>query len=71
MRTLASVNEGFDLNRALADVAYVAIGYGLLSYQRAQVRRREVSRQVERLVRQAADLAGRYGPAGSGARNIQ
>jgi hypothetical protein len=65
------VSEQSDFNRALTDVAYTAIGFGLLGFQRAQVRRRELTRQFEQLVRQAAGLTGAYGPAGSGANESQ
>jgi hypothetical protein len=34
----------------LTDLAYISIGFGLLTFQRAQVRRREVTRQFERAV---------------------
>jgi hypothetical protein len=34
----------------LADAAYTSIGLGLLTFQRAQVRRREITRYVERAV---------------------
>jgi hypothetical protein len=51
------VSESFDLNRALTDVAYVAIGFGLLGFQRAQVRRREVTRQLETLTAQIETAA--------------
>lgn len=34
----------------LTDLAYISVGFGLLTFQRAQVRRREVTRQFERAV---------------------
>jgi len=49
-----STNFSFDINKAVADLgealrdgAYVAIGLGILSFQRAQVRRVELTRQLE------------------------
>src|SRR5207248_693156 len=36
-----------DINRTLKDAAYVAIGFAVLAYQRAQVQRREVVAQVK------------------------
>jgi len=32
----------------LTDLAYISIGFGLLTFQRAQVRRRELTRRIER-----------------------
>ncbi len=40
----------------LRDVAYVAIGLGVLAFQRAQVRRRELAKRAEEIER-------RLGPA--------
>jgi len=64
-RTLGHVSEGLDINRALTDAAYIAVGFGLLGFQRAQVRRRQLVRQLETAARQAAHLAARYGPGGA------
>jgi hypothetical protein len=36
-----------DLNHALKEAAYVAVGLGLLAFQRAQVRRVELTKQFE------------------------
>jgi hypothetical protein len=36
-----------DIETALRDGAYVAIGLGVLAFQRAQVRRAELTRQLE------------------------
>ena len=35
-----------DLNSSLKEAAYVAVGFGVLGFQRAQVRRRELARQL-------------------------
>jgi hypothetical protein len=63
--TLGHVSDGLDINRTLTDAAYIAIGFGLLGFQRAQVRRRQLIRQLEEAARQAATLATRYGPGGA------
>ena len=39
------VNE--TLNETLKDAAYVTIGFGVLSFQRAQVRRQELTKQLK------------------------
>jgi hypothetical protein len=36
-----------DLNKVVKDSAYAAIGFGVLSFQRAQVRRREIAEQLQ------------------------
>jgi hypothetical protein len=41
-----------DVRNAARDAAYISVGLGVLAYQRAQVRRRELQQQVE------AQLAG-------------
>ena len=41
-----------DVRNAARDAAYIAVGLGVLGFQRAQVRRRELQQQVE------AQLAG-------------
>ena len=41
-----------DLRKTVKDAVYITIGVGVLAYQRAQVRRRELQQQVE------AQLAG-------------
>ena len=41
-----------DVRNAARDAAYIGVGLGVLAYQRAQVRRRELQQQVE------AQLAG-------------
>jgi len=66
-----------DINRTLKDAAYVAIGFAVLAYQRAQVQRREVVAQVksqrheletqvsgygQQMARVAADLQARMEP---------
>ena len=35
-----------DVNRLLRDVGYTAVGFSILAFQRAQVRRRELERSV-------------------------
>jgi hypothetical protein len=47
-----SVPDLADVNEVLADAAYVTIGFGLLGFQRAQVRRVELTRQLSRVARQ-------------------
>lgn len=37
-----------DINRAVVDSAYAAVGFGVLSFQRAQVRRRELTEQLQK-----------------------
>lgn len=64
------MGEPLDVNRFLADLAYTAVGFGVLGFQRAQVRRRELTKQLDHLLRQAGEQAaglGRYGAAGSAA----
>lgn len=39
-----------DLNRRLRDPAYTAVGFGVLGFQRAQVRRRELTHQIETVI---------------------
>ena len=36
-----------DVNKTLKDALYVGVGLGVLAFQQAQVRRRELSRQME------------------------
>lgn len=36
-----------DLTKALKDAAYIGIGFGVLTFQRAQVQRRELQSQVD------------------------
>lgn len=43
-----------DLTKTLEDTAYVAIGFGVLAFQKAQVRRRDLAKQL-------SDLAGERG----------
>ena len=35
-----------DLSKTLKDAAYVAVGFGVLAFQKAQVRRRELEKQL-------------------------
>lgn len=48
----------FDVNKALADAAYVTVGFGLLGFQRAQVRRHELTKQLEALARTVDEAVG-------------
>ena len=36
-----------DVTKTIKDAAYVAIGFGVITFQRAQVRRRELEKQFE------------------------
>ncbi len=36
-----------EVTRTLKDAAYVAVGFGVLAFQKAQVRRRELEKQLE------------------------
>ncbi len=36
-----------DVTNTLKDAAYVAVGFGVLAFQKAQVRRRELEKQFE------------------------
>jgi hypothetical protein len=44
--------------RALEGPAYVAVGFGVLGFQRAQVRRRELQRRMGRLARTVSHKVG-------------
>jgi hypothetical protein len=59
---VADMNLG-KVAKALEAPAYVAVGFGVLAFQRAQVRRRELQRQMGQLTH---SLNGRVaqGPAG-------
>lgn len=50
--------EVTDVERFVKDSAYAAIGFGVLSFQRAQVRRRELLEQLGELSRPGAPGAG-------------
>ena len=43
---------------ALEGSAYVAVGFGVLAFQRAQVRRRELQRQIGQLTQTLSDTWG-------------
>lgn len=47
-----------DLSRRVEDALYVSVGFGLLAWQRAQVRRRELERLLTRLRSEAQGGAG-------------
>ncbi|MBW3557105.1 MAG: hypothetical protein KY454_09260 [Actinobacteria bacterium] len=36
-----------EVTRTLKDAAYVTVGFGVLAFQKAQVRRRELEKQLE------------------------
>ena len=36
-----------DVTKTIKDAAYIAIGFGVLAFQKAQVRRREIEKQLE------------------------
>jgi hypothetical protein len=46
------------LASALEAPAYVAVGFGVLAFQRAQVRRRELQRQIGRLAHSLNETVG-------------
>jgi len=53
-----------DLPKRFEDALYVSVGFGVLAVQRAQVRRRELERAIERVLKRvAADRAPRPGAA--------
>lgn len=50
--TSVKPNEMFDsVTKVLKDAVYVSIGLGVIAFQRAQVQRQELRKQVGRLVR--------------------
>ncbi len=57
-----------DLTKTLTDAAYVAVGFGVIAFQKAQVRRRELEQQLnlgdlrEQLTTFAAEAEGRIEP---------
>jgi ElaB/YqjD/DUF883 family membrane-anchored ribosome-binding protein len=48
-----------DITKTLKDAAYVAVGFGVLAFQKAQVQRRELEKQ---LTKAAAELEERSKP---------
>jgi hypothetical protein len=46
------------VGRALGTPAYVAVGFGVIAFQRAQVRRRELERHFGRLANTVGDKLG-------------
>jgi ElaB/YqjD/DUF883 family membrane-anchored ribosome-binding protein len=50
-----------DVGTALKDAAYVAVGLGLLGFQRAQVQRVELTRQLESQLGNLSDLPSTLG----------
>ncbi len=53
-KAIGDVNQAFDeLNAAVKDGAYIAVGLGVLGLQRAQVRRVEMTRRLEAALREA------------------
>lgn len=53
-----------DLTKLAEDAAYVAVGLGVLGFQRAQVRRREMGKRLEK------QLAGREMPVGDARKEL-
>jgi hypothetical protein len=51
------------LGRLARDTAYVVVGFGVLGFQRAQVRRREVQKRVEEVRSGLEDVLGQAFPA--------
>ena len=59
-----------DLTKTLQDAAYVAVGFGVIAFQKAQVRRRELEQQLnlsgdslrEQLTKVAAEAEERIEP---------
>jgi HPt (histidine-containing phosphotransfer) domain-containing protein len=59
-KTKTDVNKtANDLTKVAQDAAYVAIGLGVLGFQRAQVRRRELQSQLEGLQGQLGQVGRR------------
>lgn len=50
-----------DLNNALKEVAYVAVGLGVLGFQRAQVQRVELMKQLEAQLSALSSFSGTLG----------
>ncbi|HUQ40264.1 MAG TPA: hypothetical protein VM030_08925 [Acidimicrobiales bacterium] len=60
-----------DLTKTLEDTAYVAIGFGVLAFQKAQVQRRDLAKQLSgldgtelrtKVAKLSRDLEGRIDP---------
>lgn len=54
-----------DLNQAVKEGAYVAVGLGVLGFQRAQVRRVELTKQLNGLAKAVESQFGQMGEIGS------
>lgn len=54
-----------DLNQAIKEGAYVAVGLGVLGFQRAQVRRVELTKQLNELAKAVEAQFGQVGDLGS------
>ena len=54
-----------DLNNAVKEAAYVAVGLGVLGFQKAQVRRVELMKQVEAQLASLSTLSGLPGQVGT------
>lgn len=54
--------EATDFTKTISDAAYVAVGFGVIAFQKAQVRRRELEAQLgftsEQLIEQLTKVAG-------------
>jgi ElaB/YqjD/DUF883 family membrane-anchored ribosome-binding protein len=63
-------NPTADLTKTLKDAAYVVVGFGVIAFQKAQVRRRELEKQLaeqrttwqEQVTKVAADAEARFEP---------
>jgi ElaB/YqjD/DUF883 family membrane-anchored ribosome-binding protein len=59
-----------DLTKTLKDAAYIAVGFGVLAWNKAQVRRREIEKQLgvststlrEQLAKVAGEVEERFEP---------
>lgn len=54
-----------DLNQAVKEGAYVAVGLGVLGFQKAQVRRVELTKQLTELAKQIETQLSQVGDLGS------
>lgn len=54
--------EATDFNKTISDAAYVAVGFGVIAFQKAQVRRREIEARLgftsDQLIEQLTKVAG-------------
>ena len=59
-----------DVRNAARDAAYISVGLGVLAYQRAQVRRRELQQQVESQLAGTGEQLQKLGQLVDGARHV-